>query len=626
MSVKRLELYNPGDWYYSMHDKLFGHIVSRSEECFKRAQEKRSQISTKEELKLYSDEKREDFIKNIGGIPYDKSFPLNAQITGIIEEEDITIENVIFESRPNVYVTANLYIPKKRKKPCGAVLFQIGHSVEGKFALRPQRVARAIALSGLVVLAMDPTGQGERLNYYEPELNQTIIPAATKDHQYAGDQCLLLGDNIARYFIADAMRAIDYLETRPEVDKEKIGATGSSGGGTATCYMMLCDDRIKAAAPGTFVTTRQAYLYAGGAQDAEQIWFNATQNGFDHHEFILSFAPKPLLLLTVDTDFFPIEGAEEVFSIGKRFYAMYDAEEKINKVMDKSCHAYTEMLAIEAGKFFAKELNGEDVNIDTKKLKNLPNKELTCTKNGQVKGSIDGAKIIFDENLERFKNIKAPEMSLKEFLEERMQYQRKEEELRLRTFGSYFEPGLKVTPYVWFAQSKMPNFGLQFTDVFDTLKDIEICLWDSGTDRLEEYIYEIRKIVENKRAAFVIDLSGVGKGLPHSLDTNNYEKEFYGILDKLAKDLLFLGDSLCALRLFELRYAVRMLRDKFGGRVSINASGVSSAYAALYKVIEPDMEINIKNGISDYRKLIESKYYENYNISGILLPGIAQYL
>ena len=108
------------------------------------------------------------------------------------------------------------------------------------------------------------------------------------------------------------MRGFDYLCTRPEVDPKKIGITGNSGGGTQSSMAMLWDRRYAAAAPATFIMTREEYLYVGGGQDSEQIWPGFTSNGYDHDDILFAMAPKPVLVLAVDYDFFPIEDRKSV--------------------------------------------------------------------------------------------------------------------------------------------------------------------------------------------------------------------------------------------------------------------------------------------------------------------------
>jgi len=347
MSIKTLEEYTPTNYFYNIKDKLQSYVYKRADRLFREAEKARENISIKEEFESYIEEKRKKFIDSMGGIPYDGDRPLNARTTGITEEENLIIENVIYEARENVYVTANLYIPKKRKTPCGAVLFQCGHSNDGKFYPQYQKAAKIIANSGVIVLVQDPQGQGERANYYEPSIGATMIETTCPDHQHSGIQCYMIGDSPIRYFIADAMRSIDYLMSRPEVDKEKIGLTGNFGGGTMTVNTAICDKRIAAAAPGTFVMTREAYMKAGGTQDAEQIWLSCAEYGFDHHEALMCAASKHYLILAVDYDAFPIEGTEEVYNDVKRFWGMYGKGDNLRMFTDASVHCYTEKLARE---------------------------------------------------------------------------------------------------------------------------------------------------------------------------------------------------------------------------------------------------------------------------------------
>ena len=119
--------------FYNASDKLSNNIINRFEKRFEEAEQKRNQIKTKEDLKAHVDCAKKKFIENLGGIPYDGNLPLNSKVTGVIEEDDLVIEKVLFESRPKVYVTANLYLPKKRKDPCGAVLLQMGLTREVTF-------------------------------------------------------------------------------------------------------------------------------------------------------------------------------------------------------------------------------------------------------------------------------------------------------------------------------------------------------------------------------------------------------------------------------------------------------------------------------------------------------------
>jgi len=106
-----------------------------------------------------------------------------------------------------------------------------------------------MAKRGILVLAYDPPGQGERLEYFDTATENRRCPAEARRARHGGAQGLLTGTNIARWFIWDGIRAVDYLETRPDVDPKRIGVAGNSGGGTQSTYLAAFEPRLAAAAP-----------------------------------------------------------------------------------------------------------------------------------------------------------------------------------------------------------------------------------------------------------------------------------------------------------------------------------------------------------------------------------------
>jgi hypothetical protein len=281
-------------------------------------------------------------------------------------------------------VTANLYLPLNR--PAGrtaAVLFLSGHHNTAKVVPEYQIVCQTLARAGLIVLAQDPVGQGERLSYFDPETQTNAVGIGTRDHDYAGAQARLLGDTLARYMLHDAMRGIDYLISRPEVDAAKIGVTGNSGGGTQTSLMMLADPRVAAAAPATFIMNRETYQRTGQPQDAEQIWPGFTGAGLDHEDILLALAPKPVCVLAVTSDFFPIEGTRRSVTRARRFWELAGRGGSLELVEDDSTHAYTPKLAQAAARFFARHLLGTEVDLTGFEPQPFPPERLHATKAGR---------------------------------------------------------------------------------------------------------------------------------------------------------------------------------------------------------------------------------------------------
>lgn len=256
---------------------------------------------------------RETFWRLVGGMP--GRTPLNARSTGSFERPGYRLEKVVYESRPQFYVTANLYLPAEGSPPYPGVLFQLGHSLNGKAADTYQRCCQALARLGYVVLAFDPMGQGERI-YYPGRTNAvTRLGSADDEHTVPGRQMLLLGDTSTRLQVWDAIRSLDYLAAHPMVDPKRIGATGQSGGGTMTMMLAAVDDRIAAAVVCSGNTENFAcadFNPPGSTDDAEQDFINSGPAGFDRWDTLYPFAPRPLLISVSDKDFFGTYSAEYI--------------------------------------------------------------------------------------------------------------------------------------------------------------------------------------------------------------------------------------------------------------------------------------------------------------------------
>jgi hypothetical protein len=182
----------------------------------------------------------------MGGLPEGRT-PLNLRKTGMIDRGDYRIEKIVYESLPNFYVTANLYVPQTGTPPYPAVLQPVGHSPAAKARAFYQNLGLGLVKNGFVVLTYDPTGQGERRIYYDAALGDSKVGGPTVEHEMAGIQSLLAGESIARYMVWDGMRSIDDRDASLR-DAKRIGISGCSGGGTLTAYLAALDDRLQAAA------------------------------------------------------------------------------------------------------------------------------------------------------------------------------------------------------------------------------------------------------------------------------------------------------------------------------------------------------------------------------------------
>jgi hypothetical protein len=280
-------------------------------------------IQSQSEAEARQEAVRKKLLALIGSLP--KRTPLNARSLGETQAEGFRVRKVIFESQPNFYVTALLYLPGgpvAASKRAG-LLMTPGHYPTGKAA--DARMAALFARNGFVVLSYDPIGQGERLQYPNPaHPGESLVTGATGEHAEASLQPMLIGDTFARYEIWDAMRGIDYLASSPEVDSKRIGAFGCSGGGTVTALTSALDPRIVATGVACYITSFDALLPTIGPQDAEQSSPLFISSGLDFADLLEVAAPRPYVVVSTYSDMFPFAGARASVTEARSFYALFD--------------------------------------------------------------------------------------------------------------------------------------------------------------------------------------------------------------------------------------------------------------------------------------------------------------
>ena len=338
----------------------------------------------------------------VGGLP-DYRGPLNARVTGRIQTERYTIEKVIFESLPGFYVTGNLYRPTAAGRYPG-ILVPSGHTQEGK--PEPQILAANLAMKGYVALTYDPIGQGEREQTYLPELGRALSGGGGNEHLELGARSLVMGQSVARYFIQDAMRGIDYLISRADVDANRIAVTGCSGGGAITIYVGVFDSRVKAAAPACVLSTYRT-LFAGNTADSEMTLPSFLASGLDSADFFEVAAPLPWLMLATEEDYFTPASARLVYEEARRWYGLYGAEDKIRFHVGPGPHGTPMESRVEIYKWMNRFLKDGKGPESDEAVPLFTNHELQVTASGNVMnepGSRKLHQIIRDE----FRRLRAP--------------------------------------------------------------------------------------------------------------------------------------------------------------------------------------------------------------------------
>ncbi|HHV63373.1 MAG TPA: prolyl oligopeptidase family serine peptidase [Firmicutes bacterium] len=296
-------------------------------------------------------EVRDELLKSLGLDPLPSRTPLNARLVGVIEGDDYVLEKLIFEPRPWFLAPAQLYIPKNADFPAPAVLYSVGHwMVNGKMEPDVHACCVGLAKLGFVVFIYDPIGQGER-------------GCSFNDHGHR--DLLLLGLSQAGLMVWESIRAIDYLLTRPEIDGNRIGMTGASGGGLNTLYTSAIDDRIAVSIPVCYVTSFSRFLHAmrgldwnGGIDLCNQVP-NVIKYA-DMAGICALIAPRALMFINGTEDpQFPIEGTREVLDQVRYAYESLGASDRVTMAAVESGHGYNRNMREAAYGWFKKWLMGE---------------------------------------------------------------------------------------------------------------------------------------------------------------------------------------------------------------------------------------------------------------------------
>jgi cephalosporin-C deacetylase-like acetyl esterase len=359
--------------------------------------------------------------RSMGSFP--ERTPLNARIVGRVDNPDAVIEKVIFESRPMFYVTGNLYLPRRLEtRHAPAVLVVSGHYNEAKTDGPHRELCLRLARSGVVAFAIDCIGQGERSYYLDKQSHrmfshtnpETKAPGYVNpctEHSLLGIPCLLTGTNILQYFIWDNIRAIDYLEQRPEVDRKRIAVTGVSGGGTQTEFLAPVDSRVALAAPTCYVSDFLYQTRSSDAADEEQNPYGIFKAGLNHSSLIALAAPRPYQVQATLRDGNPIELVRQTVEDARHTYLVLGAGDRLQIAEDDAGHAYTEPLQKKFFEWLNKWLGGGRADAWDRPVRVNAPEELRCTTTGQVKTSFADARWVNDFNRERAKAV-APQRTM----------------------------------------------------------------------------------------------------------------------------------------------------------------------------------------------------------------------
>lgn len=614
------------------------YLTTRLKFVYRQNRQRVMMMKSRNDALAYCADVQQKLHQVFGCLP--KRTPLNLRVTREIERKQYTIRNIIFDSRPNFPVTANLLLPKGYSGLRPAVLCLCGHSLNGKAHKRNQAFAQALAKMGYITLIFDPLGQGERLQYHDGK-GRSLLDKDSKhmssvlEHNLIGRQQVLVGEHTATWFLWDAIRALDVLLALEGVDKHRVGVTGNSGGGTQTAYLAAIDERITMAAPSCYISS----WYHNGSNelpiDAEQVPFGILGKGLEQSDLLLAFAPNPVAIITQEQDFFDQRGSAASFDALHHVYELLGAEDKVTYHVGPHTHGYWQDGREAMYSFFHKH-SGLTQSEDEPDLDIEQEQTLQCTETGQVDDM--GAHSVFDLTRNIAKTLaeqrgtpKADE--LKKRVEKVLNLPKRTGPPEYHMMNSRFNLNYARAYASHYVLETDPN-GIQVvvTKLEDTKRKSRpskghgtavLYLPHHSSDkelREDKFVYSLELEYEN---FFACDYRGIGESIPDTYAQDMFIHP-YGSDYFFASNALLFSESYVGWRVHDILCTVDWMASLGYDQIKLVAKGwgtIPGAFAAL--LAESVKQVTLINAPTSYQEMAETKM-QQWPLSA-MLPNVLAY-
>ncbi|HEY5825076.1 MAG TPA: acetylxylan esterase [Cyclobacteriaceae bacterium] len=584
-------------------------------------------LSSKPSLIAYQDSVKARYKKLLG--TFSKRSDLNVKVNGTIQRNGYRIEKILYESIPNHHVTANLYIPEG-KGPFPATLLFCGHEAESKATASYQKTAILFALNGFVVLVIDPISQGERYQLTD-EKGVPLTRGGTTEHTLVNAAANLVGSGAVAWQLWDNIRGLDYLVTRKEVDPSRIGCLGNSGGGTQTAYFIAYDERIKVAAPCSYTSRRERNLELSGPNDGCQHVPYEGSAKLEMSDFLISFSPKPLLILAGRYDFVDYTGVEEVYAELQKVYSILGQQEKTKLFTVDDGHGISQPKREEAVRWFKRWLSNDDRSVHEGRLPVLTQQELNATVQWQVNGlpnEVNDFKrsiILADD----FASNREAKKDLKQAITRTLKLQLASGNISQQEAGSVIKSGYTVNKIIVRREGHMPLPVLTIFPATQKPKQVILWLHDKGKQVIADSTLLIQKQISEGSIVIAADLSGLGEMIdsPSANDPKYFNKEY-----RNAMIALHVGKSLPAQRTTDILNLLDFIGQQENMKqlpVAVYCSGATSLSGLHAAVLDERIKsLSVTKTISSFYDILNNpmqKDWYSYVVPGVLMQyDIAQ--
>jgi dienelactone hydrolase len=482
---------------------------------------------------------------------------------------------------------------------------------------------------GYVVLIHDPISQGERLQYLR-EGGGSRYGIGVGEHIQAANQQLLIGEFFGTWRVWDGIRALDYLLTRPEVDLTHIGLTGNSGGGTLTTLLVANDYRFTMAAPGCYVTTFRRNAENELPADSEQIPPGLLALGMDMDDLLALHAPKPLILLTQEKDYFDQRGSMEAFERLRHLYTLLGAPENVALFTGPEPHGYGQPLREAMYGFFNRACGRPEdgaeppVNVEE-------DRDLWATPTGQVAAT--SPRTVFSFTAETARKLaearRPPEGgALRRAVARLLNLPKRPGPPEFRILRPVSHRGypkahgatylVETEPGAW-ATLIMPSDEAFASRPPRGERATLYVAHDSADAELRDEPL-VRELAQEPGVLFALDVRGLGDSRPNTCGEDTYRHP-YGCDYFYASYGILFGEPYLGRRTHDVLAVLDLLEAYGYSRVHLAGMGYGSLPALFAAVLDDRVQpVTLKHSPVSYQSLAETEDYA-WPLSG-MLPGV----
>lgn len=595
--------------------QLQEYYVARVRKIMTTRRERIAKLKTSADAEKYVRTIRAAVRHSFGSLP--RRTPLQLRVTGSEDHGAFRLEKIIYESRPGFLVTANLYLPPEDRKKHPATLGLCGHIAEGKAYPQYQAFAQGLARRGFVTLIIDPISQGERRQFY-PHDGGTR-PNTCAAHNLMGNPQRLFGDFFGKWRVWDALRGVDVLCARKDVDCRHLGVTGNSGGGTLTSFVTALEPRITMAAPSCYITSFLANLENELPCDSEQYPPGILASGLDHIDLLLAYAPRPTVILAERHDFFDERATATAYTELQKIHRLLGSRTSTAYHVGSGGHSYDQTAREAMYEFFCRQVGSSTAKISPRegKQKEFTPAELFATTPGEMRPG--ESRRVFEFSAETAANIskargKPTAQNVKRHARRLLNLPVCKDAPHYRKISGYgnfpvgrwygFRFAVETEPGI---QAILTEYRVEST-IHRRIPSGRVTLFvgheSSGEDVLK--IPRVSRLITKRQPFFTLDPRGIGEAAAR-LCTNDPFAATYGSDYMYAGHGDMLGESYLGRRVFDTLRTLDCLQAHGVTKIDLIGRGLGAitvSFAALLHASNP--RVRILNYLPSYELLTQT--------------------